>query len=476
MSTKPSALCLVLLTAFAVSGCSKDDDENGDQKTARLRVVHASPDAPAVDIYAAGNATPLFTNVTYAQTTEYLGLTPGTYDIQVRSTGAAADSTPAFSTGTIEVPESASITAVAAGLLGSTAEADSFRILLLPEQFAGPGAGEAQARFVHAAADAPAVLLDVGDDGTTELGPIARFEATPAEGFALSAGQTLQLAVLAGSPSAKVTAFTTPQLQQGSAYFLVATGLLDRPPREDDAFSLLVVGPAGTVGRVEQNPTLYALHASPDAPAVDLFTGDLQLVEDLSFGQLSAPIQVVPGTYPIDFFATEAGETRPTGAPAASATTPTLEAGQQYLAVASGFLASGRTPAFQLLAFQDGFDLTTPEQARLRAVHASPETPAVDVGSVSSGTFTQLVPDLSFGEASPAEGLALAPAAYVIGLAPAGTTTAAAQFPLTLEAGARVFGVAAGLLTPSASEPPVQLLVVETSTSPWAVTSVANQP
>ena len=83
---------------------------------------------------------------------------------------------------------------------------------------------------------------------------------------------------------------------------------------------------------------------------------------------------------------------------------------------------------------------------------------------------------LSFGEASPPEGLELTPAAYLIGLAPTGTTTPAARFPVTLAAGQRVFGVAAGLLTPAAGDPPVQLLVVDATTSPWTATSIANQP
>ena len=35
---------------------------------AMLRVVHASPDAPAVDVYAEGVATPLLTDVSYTET------------------------------------------------------------------------------------------------------------------------------------------------------------------------------------------------------------------------------------------------------------------------------------------------------------------------------------------------------------------------------------------------------------------------
>ena len=38
------------------------------------------------------------------------------------------------------------------------------------------------------------------------------------------------------------------------------------------------------------------MHASPDAPAVDVFVGgtDTELVDDLSFSELSPPVQVPP--------------------------------------------------------------------------------------------------------------------------------------------------------------------------------------
>ena len=46
-----------------------------------IRVVHASPDAPAVDVYAEGVSSPLLEDVAYGETTSYLSVDPGTYNI-----------------------------------------------------------------------------------------------------------------------------------------------------------------------------------------------------------------------------------------------------------------------------------------------------------------------------------------------------------------------------------------------------------
>ena len=74
---------------------------------AMLRVVHASPNAPAVDVYAEGVAAPLLTDLAYTETSMYLDLDAGTYNIQLRGAGADPTSAPAFETGDSMIPEGA---------------------------------------------------------------------------------------------------------------------------------------------------------------------------------------------------------------------------------------------------------------------------------------------------------------------------------------------------------------------------------
>lgn len=489
----PSNLWKQFMTAALVAGlpllaaCGDDEEPKPPPppptQNAQLRIVHAASDAPAVDIYAEGNATPLFTNVKYGDTTAYGSIPEGTYNVQIRPTGASPSSAPVYSTGPLTLAANAKVSAVAAGLLSSTATADAFRVLPLVESFAAPAEGKVRVRIVHAGADAPAVALDVGDDGSAEVTNLGRFADTGAAGVELPAGTALQVGVLTDSPRARVTAFTLPALPARSEVLVVATGLVAQKARAANGFALLAAKGDGGLGLVRQNPFIYALHASPDAPAVDLFAGERELSDDLSFGELSAPIQVAPGAATVDFFAHAEGSTRPTGTAAASSNTPSLQAGESYLVIASGFLSpTDPEPEFELMPFAESFTPET-DKLRLRVVHSSPDAPAVDVspldeqGKVPADAAYN---DVEYREASAAEGVALPSATLTVGVVAAEATdrTPAATFTLDTASllGKGLFAVAAGALTPAEDEQPFRLLVVDTSVSPWTVSTLSPQP
>ena len=91
------------------------------------------------------------------------------------------------------------------------------------------------------------------------------------------------------------------------------------------------------------------------------------------------------------------------------------------------------------------------------------------------GAITGVVYDnVPFGASSPAEGTQLPPASYNIGVAAEGTTATVAEFSgLALAAGDQYTAVAAGLLAPGTDQPGFQLLLVDHTTNPWTVGSVA---
>lgn len=464
-----TAVVLAATMVFAV-GCSDDDDDSilnpaglgNDDKTAavsnlgygatsdyttldngaKLRAVHTSPDAPAVDLYVEGGS--------------------GSYTVELRAAGADPNSTPAFEVD-VTIPDNATITAVAAGLLGSSSDADKFRILPFAENFSDPGAGKAAVRVVHASADAPTVSLDVGDDGSAEVTNFARFAETGEAGVALPADTKLQIGILAGNT--RVTAFTTPELPEGAELFVIATGLLSKLPRETDGFSLLAVGPSGSIGFIKQNPTVFALHGSPDAPAVDVYAGAAKLVDNLAFGRLSGAIQVPPAAYTLDFKATGSSAT------AASATTPSLAAGERYLAIASGFLSNGQ-PNFRLLPFGDSF-ADAGMNARVRVVHASPDAPAVDVGTVSENVLTPVgaFTNLAFEQASTASGTTLPVGDLPIGIAATGSTAPVVTFTVPTSAGLKAYAVAAGSLGGTGES--FRLVIVDATDFPWQAVEVS---
>jgi hypothetical protein len=90
-----------------------DNSDPGDQ--ARLRAVHASPDAPAVDITASDGDTVLFDGVEYGQS-GYITVSAGTYGVEIRgdTSGNDGDVVAEFD---VELQSGQVYTAFAAGYL-----------------------------------------------------------------------------------------------------------------------------------------------------------------------------------------------------------------------------------------------------------------------------------------------------------------------------------------------------------------------
>lgn len=116
--------------------------------TGRVRVLHASPDAPAVDILVDG--TKVIEALPYREYTEYLPLPAGRHEIRVNVTGTSTtvlNAAPTVEAGT-------DYTAIAVGF---AAKAPALDLLLLADNNALPAANQIKVRVVHAAASAPAV-------------------------------------------------------------------------------------------------------------------------------------------------------------------------------------------------------------------------------------------------------------------------------------------------------------------------------
>jgi len=465
--TMTALLVALSMTALILTGCSDDDDDNpmnpGTIEGAMLRAVHASPDAPDVDIYVNDGSEPVITALGYGEASEYLDVPAGTYSLQIRAHGADPMSDPAFEVEALTLMDDQVMTAVAAGLLGSNDDADKFRVLPYTENFSDPGDDMTAVRIIHASADAPTVALDVNNDGTAEVPGFERFAETGDAGVALPAGAEIRLGVWAGEPLSRASVFTTPQLPDGGELFVIATGLLAGDPMTN-GFSLLAVGPEGAIGFIRQDARamVYALHGSPDAPAVDIDVNGMEAVMDLEFAELSGMLAVWPGAYDLDFRATGSMDV------AASATTPYLEPGMSYLAIATGFLEG--TPGFQLLPVADEFMGEAAVLARL--VHASPDAPAVDVGPISDDKVEAIedFTNLDFGDSSNGMGTELPVGELTVGVAVTGTDTPAVTFDLATYDGLRTIAVACGSLNGTGEG--FRLVLVLTDGSTWSSAEV----
>jgi hypothetical protein len=125
------------------------------QENAQVRVVHAVPDGPAVDVFVDGDQ--VLENVSFFTASDYLSVPAGEHLVQVTAAGAAPSS--AVISETLTLAAGQSYTVMAAGM------PDSIAATVLEDERAVPTAGDTKIRFIHAVPDAPAVdIRQVGDE------------------------------------------------------------------------------------------------------------------------------------------------------------------------------------------------------------------------------------------------------------------------------------------------------------------------
>jgi hypothetical protein len=145
---------------------------------------------------------------------------------------------------------------------------------------------------------------------------------------------------------------------------------------------------------------LKVIHNAPDAPAVDVYANEDVLLEDFEFRYASGFLSV-PSGVDIEVSITPAGQPRTSRV---YAQTFRFEAGQTYIAVASGLLSAtgAENPLrFDVRPFAGGRDAaTSTANTDILVFHGSTDAPTIDV--TTAGGAATLVDDLSFGEFSDA--------------------------------------------------------------------------
>ncbi len=353
---------------------------------AYLRVVHASADAPAVDV--ALNGAVIASGVTFGQATDYFALAAGDYTVSLTPTGEA---TAALET-TLTLETGGSVTAVAMGA-ASALELQTFNDDLAPLEL-----GMGRLVVINAAAGLETVdILDA--EGVTLIGGVGQRKASSPAELAADA-YDLDIIATGGDGTAL----------PGSGMLYVNTGTLHTIVVLDGG-SLALAAPA--VAAVEPAATLRVGHASPDAPPVDVYLNDVKAVSALAFGSATVPIALAPGDYTVAFYI--AGADPAEGAVTAAAFA--LAAGD-----ARTLLAMNNVAALQLVLFAEDVSAPTAGNARLTAIHAVPDAPAVNV-VIPPGTA--VIENLAFGQQS--AGVELPPGPYDATLADASTGEALLQ-------------------------------------------------
>ena len=211
MKTKISILASVILMSSAVlfTSCKKDEDVH---EHANVMVVHASPDAPGVDLLVDGtkkNSAAL----NFPNNTGYLELEAGTRNLKVNVAGTTTTVINA------DVPFTKDMSY-------SVFAVDSVSVIsaiVLTDDLTAPAAGNAHVRFIHLSPDAPAVDVAVASSGTVVFGNKSFKEYTA---FTPLAAGSYSLDVRVAGTSTVALVLPTITLEAGKIYTVYAKGFL----------------------------------------------------------------------------------------------------------------------------------------------------------------------------------------------------------------------------------------------------------
>jgi hypothetical protein len=412
MRTKLTASAALLAATLLISACDNDDDISVPAVTpAKLRVIHASPDAPNVNVLT-GTST-FVENLGYKEATPLSDVASGTVSLRVN--GIVPGGTP-----TVIGPVNLTLTENTAYSVIAVGEVAAIRPLVIANTIAPPSAGTFRAQVVHAAPNAPAVDVYLTApmallSQSVAVGRLAFGERT--DPTSAPAGDYRIRVTLPNDPNTVVFDSGTVALPSGADLMVVAVE--NTGPGAAPISLLASTGTSTSEILDAATPAeLRVIHASPDAPAVDVVVNDnfgAPVLEDVPFPAVSGYLSVPPGAYNVKVTAAN----NP-GVIVIDANV-TLAAGKRYSVYATGLLAS---IAPYVLA-DDNRSVAT--NAKVRIVHTAPSAGNVDIYVTAPGagiaTATPALRNVPFRAESGY--VSLAGGSYDVTVTPTGTKTAA---------------------------------------------------
>lgn len=368
-----------------------------------VRIAHLSPDAPKVDVLV--NGAIAFECVGFNEVTDYAQLPAGEYLVQVVPNGATE---PVVIETTLAVPAEGDFTAAAINPLDSITAAlfedDNQRI-----------PGTTRVRFVHASPGTPAVDIALADGGAVLFPDVSYGESG---GYIEVPAGTYNLEARVAGTDIVALSLPGTALPGGSSITVWASGLLKGSPALGVAVSVDLAPKA----------KVRVLHASPDAPKVDVRVDTVRAVENLAFNEVTPYVEL------------DTGETNFKVSPTGADELVVIDATLDLDAVDYSVLAIDTLDNITALPLVD--DNALSDGARIRFVHASPNAPAVDI-ALAGGAV--LFANVEFGNSG---GYIEVPGGtYDLEARVAGTDTVALSVPGVSVTGNRVFTiVATGLL------------------------------
>ncbi len=409
---------LALTVLLGLTACNSDDKKSTPETPqtspdTRVQIIHASPDAPKVDLIVDGNA--VAEDVDYLQATPLNVVSVGSHTVGVKAILPDGSTVDAFDDVTADFAVDTIHTILAVN------NTDAIEPLVLTRSDSGVTSGNVRLQVVHAAPDAPMVDIyaTVPNADLSQSAPIVTAEFKGSlDATEIVAGDYQIRITPAGDPET-VVYDSGPQTLASGGDFIVAAVTNTGPGSHP--VNLVLVNPQGQVIpllHVATPAEVRVVHASPDAPAVDVIADDnfqAPLVDNLEYAEYAGYVDLAPADYNLKVV--------PNGelAPVVIDADLSLMAGLSYNVIAANLLESIEP----LVLTADNRRIAT--EAKLRIVHASPAAGNVDVYLVAPNSdITEITPTLAdVPFLADTDFLSILPGSYDVVITPTGSKDAA---------------------------------------------------
>jgi hypothetical protein len=398
---KSALLAASIAGVMALTGCSTDDADE-----AQIRVIHASPDAPAVNVLLDNNAA--ISNLDYAESSGYQVVGAGISDVTVEAIIPGGNQN-VISVDNLSLAKDSRNTIIA---VDNTASIEAY---VADESAATPASGEVAIAVVHASPDAPAVDVYVTAPGTDVSDPNVQpsftfdFKDPAVDAGALPAGTYDITVTLSGT---KTIAYNISGVDlspfAGQKLLIAAVSTTSATNKEASPIKLLVATDDAQVVLLDEDTVAGArvVHLSPDADtaasgpvevlanSVSLNITSLELIDSFSYTEIAPPVGNPPlplttdGSFvlvpPAEDFIFDVAIDE--GAIVYTSGEIALAQGSEYTVIAAGYVLT--TPAFELLATEDN-NRSIITQATVKVVHGAPAAGPVSVYVTPAGEFSK---------------------------------------------------------------------------------------
>jgi hypothetical protein len=345
-------LALIVASFTASRGVAQDRTEEG----ASVRFVHASPDAPAVDIVVDGAA--LAEGVNFGDASDYLPLPSGKHQVEVVPSGESA--------GSAVLDEEIDLDGGSAYLFAVAGPLNDLQAKLYEVNLDDLDENQARVRLINLAPDQESVDLSVagGDQWQSDV-------AFPDAGdYKDVDAATYDLEVRAHDGDTAIATLTGVEAQAARAYDILLLG----SGTELTALTLetRVAPSCGNVLGVGDDTVacVRVTNASPDSSGLDIYINDSLVIQNLAFGASTEFASIPSGD----------GSSVKVTATGGSLDSPMVEddvdldAGQAY-----ELITANTADDLEVVTKDVDLSPVPAGQARIRVIGASKDAPGFDV-------------------------------------------------------------------------------------------------